>query len=522
MRNAITELAVSTVSTEGDCPPPLVGATTTTVGGCLYLFAGRLTDPRILTNDLYILNLATFIWRKVNIQLAPSPGSPDIPPPSSEAAHAFIRPRYFHSAVVYGRKIIYFGGMGRLQAHSQNVGVLNDILILDTESLLWTVPRMTSGLPPPRYAHLCTLLDNHRMLIMGGQNLETEYLGDLHILNLRTMGWCVSRRVDRNVGIYRSIVANDAQHDRVIIYSNHNFNDVQRSLHVLTEPNWRLTDRSDAMTGTSLPPGLRFPTASRLGHHLIMSGSYIGSDTSAFRIWALDLRNYSWQEIGCGPLFERGSWNKGFLCADYNRFYVFGKVDRDLAEDYNSRQLNFNHVRVISLEAFGLYRPLVPAFSIPCQELGLAFLDNPAFSDVDIITGDGLRIAFNSYVMAERWPRMAEQLVAIDGKAKPSAAGTSDRRWLTVPENYDTVYQLGRYIYTRVIDPGCSTKLLAGLIGMAERYGMAHLKELCALEMHQRMALDTSPLIFEGATRAHHQGLRVRALLYMFDRREAL
>ncbi|KAJ1957079.1 hypothetical protein IWQ62_005169, partial [Dispira parvispora] len=518
VRNSIAESAINSTTTTGDCPPPLVGTTTTTVGTRLFLFAGRLTEPRVLTNDLYILDFLTLSWRKIPLKLVGnSPTQEGRPSP-----HTFIRPRYFHSAVVYGRKIVYFGGMGRLKAHTQDVGVLNDVLVLDTDTLEWTLPKMTSGLPPPRYAHLCTMLSGDRMLIMGGQDLGIEYLGDLHVLDLKTMGWCLSRKLDRNVGIYRSIVATDPQHDRVVIYSNHNFANVQRSLHVLTESNWRLSDRSEAMSGARLPPGLRFPTACLLGHFLVFSGTYINQQSTAFCLWALDLRNYAWMEIPCGTLFERGSWNRGVLCPKLNCFYVFGHQDRAHLHDYNARQLNFNHVRTVSLEAFGIFRNVSPLYTSPFQDLGLALLENPLFATVDLLSKDGLRIPANFTVLAERWKSATSRLENPRENDEKSNSSVLRNLVIRIPENHDVIHAFVRFLYTGTVDLSIPTHLLTDVLVMADRYRMSALKDQCAFELHQRLALDTSPLIFEGATRGHHQGLRVRSLLYMFDRRDAL
>ncbi|KAJ1976435.1 hypothetical protein H4R35_002702 [Dimargaris xerosporica] len=532
MRNAITEMAVTTVTTTGECPPPLVGATVTTVGTSVYLFAGRLTEPRILTNDMYILDLTTYAWRKMPLQLSSESEAWLSASAQCKSEHALqlIRPRYFHSAVVYGHRIVYFGGMGRLRPHTQEVGVLNDVLIFDTTTLQWTIPKMTTGSPPPRYAHLCALLDNDRMLIMGGQDLDTDYLGDLHVLDLKTMGWCLSRHLNRNVGIYRSIVAYDDHHRRAIVYSNYNFNDVQRSLHFISDPNWRLTDRSDAMVGPALPHGLRFPSSVLLGPHLILAGTHIGRDFPSFRIWALDLRTCMWQEISCGSLFEKGSWNKGALCADLNRFYVFGHQSRSLLHDYNARQLNFNHVRVISLDAFGLHRPVEPLYATPYQELGLSLMEHPALANVTLVTLDGLQLACNAFVLSARWPHFKRLFAPSIDSTEPHASLGSTLTptqlpmgfIVRIPESYDVANQFVRYLHTGALDVSLSTALLTALLVTAARYQMPRLQDLCVVELHGRLALDTSPLIFEGATRAGHEGLRVRALLYMFDRRDAL
>ncbi|CAJ0753349.1 13873_t:CDS:1, partial [Entrophospora sp. SA101] len=62
---SIADLTASTRLTTGDIPPPLVGSSTTVVGTCLYIFAGRLVSTRKMTNDIYLLDLETFVWTKI-------------------------------------------------------------------------------------------------------------------------------------------------------------------------------------------------------------------------------------------------------------------------------------------------------------------------------------------------------------------------------------------------------------------------------------------------------------------------
>jgi hypothetical protein len=118
------------------------------------------------------------------------------------------------------------------------------------------------------------------------------------------------------------------------------------------------------MTGaTSLPPGLRFPTGSIVGNHLIVSGTFLSSTTSCFAIWALDLGKSSpssspstskaiplvWQKVDAGLVMSSGgSWNKAVTWK--NNVVVLGDRDRDIAADYDHRQTNFVHVAFVDLE----------------------------------------------------------------------------------------------------------------------------------------------------------------------------
>ena len=79
------------------------------------------------------------------------------------------------------------------------------------------------------------------------------------------------------------------------------------------------------MTGTSLPPGLRFPSGFQLGHHLLIFGTFLSQHLNNFSIWALDLgkrggvgveemkregKGFEWMRVDPGSVLQRGSWNR--------------------------------------------------------------------------------------------------------------------------------------------------------------------------------------------------------------------
>jgi leucine-zipper-like transcriptional regulator 1 len=122
---------------------------------------------------------------------------------------------------------------------------------------------------------------------------------------------------------------------------------------------------------SSLPPGLRFPTGSIVGNHLIVSGTFLSSTTSCFAIWALDLGAADggsggttsssitpsvkattplvWQKVDPGIVMSSGgSWNRAVTWK--NNVVVLGDRDRDIAADYDHRQTNFVHVAFVDLE----------------------------------------------------------------------------------------------------------------------------------------------------------------------------
>ena len=153
------------------------------------------------------------------------------------------------------------------------------------------------------------------------------------------------------------------------LFSNSNFTDVQRQLCAISldpgaeAPSVRdLTPRLDASpsttttTSTALqPPGLRFPFATQVGHHLVLGGTFLSASAQQFALWALDLVAFTWRKIdaevlegtgervvpsgqaGAHGLPEEGlaggSWNRAVWWAERGVLVVFGNRYRSLQED---------------------------------------------------------------------------------------------------------------------------------------------------------------------------------------------
>lgn len=421
---SISDITTQVRHTSGDIPPPLVGASVTVLNNHAYVFAGRLVSSRKMTNSLYILNLDTFEWTR------------HIPPPDSERP---ANPRYFHSAEVYRNQIVIFGGMGYSRESADGLCVLDDISVLDVETLQWKHQQIEPTLysPRPRYAHLSSIVQN-KLVVAGGQDMANSYIEEINVLDLETWAWINVKPFEKHVGAYRSIavaapsgaripVMADASNGSattnpstkpnnsdqsniegsIYLYSNYNFADVRRELQMVTSPgnNYSpIQDFSSLMTGSAMPPGLRFPAGHILGHHLILTGTYLTPQTHTFSIWLMNLSSMSWSRVETGSIFSNGSWNRAILSQNQNKLMVFGNRDRDLLTDYNHRQVNYDHLAVVDMEAFGAYRLPVLTCSPLAQEMGLTLLNEPGVSDFSIITRENTVIPINSAILRRRWP----------------------------------------------------------------------------------------------------------------------
>lgn len=492
--------------TTGEEPHALVGATTTILGDKLYVFGGRLhsrTRPQ-LTSDLYELDLVKRHWVKID-------AIGDVPPPRyfhSVCALGDMK------LVCYGgmSPAVHSRNGGGTHAESQpEVVVMSDIHVFDVPTRTWTLIA-TSDNPQGRYAHCAAILpssaaftsanaplsaiqhnppssDPHsgtlgvqldgsggaEMIVVGGQDSSNNYIEQISVFNLRSLKWTNTTSLDRKCGAYKSMVApmpgisaeligrgiplNDLQSQRMssrpgtsmLIYSNYNFLDVKLELQIRL-PDGSLVEKP--MTGSVSPPGLRFPNGGIIDGHFVVSGTYLTSSKHEYALWALDLKTLTWARIDTnGSIFSQGSWNRGVLWNRRNTFVILGHRKRSLVDDYNHRRINFSHVSMVELEAFGLYdnprklsptsgyvsvsSPAVPVSlqsSLPSQsaggrpftnmaeQLGQAALSLSELSDMEIVALGGEKIPCNSYLLSRRWGPFFNQLLLESATTHESAS----------------------------------------------------------------------------------------------------
>lgn len=480
--------------TTGTEPRALVGATTTILGDKLYVFGGRVLSRSRppLTSDLYELDLIRRHWTKMEATgdipppryfhsvcalgdnklvcyggMSPAPSSPHKDPPASNRQTG-------------------------PDAQSEVV-VMSDIHIFDVPSRVWTRVHAKDS-PQGRYAHCATILPTSgyftsataplsaihhnpssanpnqgtigvdidgfggaEMVVVGGQDSANHYIEQISVFNLRSLKWTSTSVLGRCCGAYRSVVApltgmdvseiGAAAEDNetsqptpesrvkgspMLIYSNYNFLDVKLELQVRL-PDGRLVERP--MHSPSSPPGLRFPNGGIINGHFVVSGTYLTTSKQEYALWALDLKTLTWGSFDVsGSVFRQGSWNRGVLWDRRNAFVILGHRKRSLVEDYNHRRINFSHLCIVEMEAFGLYNnpcrnsptsgyvsmsaPPVPAslhsklaqltsggrpLSSSFDELGQIALSMVEMADMEIQALGGERIPVSSRILSRRW-----------------------------------------------------------------------------------------------------------------------
>ncbi|KAK0201769.1 hypothetical protein DFS33DRAFT_1017652 [Desarmillaria ectypa] len=593
MLHSIYDLTTSCRKTTGDVPAKLVGASTTVVGSKMYLFGGRQVSERRMVSDLYVFDLETLMWEKLS-----SHSEDDIPRPR----YFHSSDSWNNQLIIFGgmsnqpdspnpeelcvlNDVRFFDlTTGHWLPSSQTVTPINDSLI-----------------PRARYAHLSSVTAD-KLFIIGGQDFFNTWLDDVCVYDLLAKTWVQRRDYPRHCGTYRSVAVSSnlivrlpqeevraynstapvarfrtnngntnttpslssANEDftppeslvyhpysttptkdhpaDIYLYSNYNFTDVKRELEVfspLPDSDFNIEDRSPAMGGTTFPPGLRFPTGAILGTNLIIAGTYLAHSYQSFSIWVLDLLTMHWARIDPGKAVETGSWFRGCLSAESNKFFIFGNRDGNLVDDYNRRLLSWEHVAVVDLEAFGIYQPPPLRIDLEMQELGLSALEEGVMADFEVVCEDGRKIPCSRRTLEERWGWFKDQrrkllesaLTTIEGLPTspmhvsqpelPGSISTEPRadprltpRALHLSEPYPITLALLQYFYSlALITPlQQAPAVLSQLLVLATNYQITHLETLVRHAMHRALSNSTSVGVYEVATLCNCRSLQIRAL----------
>jgi len=152
---------------EGEIPEPRSDhASAVTPDGKQMIVFGGLGST--FYNDLYSLDLENWIWKKISTN-GVIPGT-----------------RVCHSAIISGNYFVIFGGLKSWIGDSY----LNDVHLLNMETLTWRELLPKGNLPKPRSKHTANLspVDKKSMIVFGGRGMNT-YWNDIWVLNIDTEEW---------------------------------------------------------------------------------------------------------------------------------------------------------------------------------------------------------------------------------------------------------------------------------------------------------------------------------------------
>ncbi|KAH8113565.1 galactose oxidase [Phellopilus nigrolimitatus] len=532
-------------------------------------------DDLVVLNDVRFLDLATYRWLSVDSSVSSrsptdastSDGSGDPIDPiastsSADPATFIPRARYAHLSAVSGTRLYVIGGQDLQNAW------LDDVCVYDLRARRWAARR-----PYLRHAGTYRSVAVAAQLRVRDPAKENEgrtagASGSGQSIGPPGGRFAVNRQPSSGKGEYTpsedlvhlpySTDPTDDFPNELFLYSNYNFTDVKRELEVFTpqpgKGDFQMSDRSSAMTGTVLPPGLRFPTGAICGNHLIFAGTYLAHSYQSYSIWALDLTTMAWTRLDPGAALATGSWFRAALWNSPTRgtssLLIFGNRQGSLVEDYNRRLLAWDDVAVLDLEAFGIYQPPRLVLDIKAQELGLAALEEGLLTDFELVCDDGRRIACSRRLLESRWPWFRDQRRLLRDQATRALENAVDRsadaigpsipgdlvpapiplstgaapdarpdpritpRALLLSEPYAVTLALLQYLYAQALLTPLqhAPPVLSQLLLLSATYNLTHLQALVRHAMHRALAPATSVGVYEVATLCACQSLQIRAL----------
>lgn len=151
-------------------PRPRRHASVVAHGSSLFVYGGFDVSNKVLS-DLWQFDIQNCTWARV---LYAQPARPVAPVARAE-----------HTAIVYGNRMIVFGGYDGKKK-------LNDTYVYDFSTQEWSRPSAADTNAPSRRCKHTAVLYKKRMYVLGGfqyNNGENYAMTDMHHLDLETFAW---------------------------------------------------------------------------------------------------------------------------------------------------------------------------------------------------------------------------------------------------------------------------------------------------------------------------------------------
>ncbi|KAJ4969081.1 hypothetical protein NE237_015782 [Protea cynaroides] len=139
----------------------------------MYIFGGN-HNGRYL-NDLQVLDLRSLTWSRVDVKA----GSESLESPSPVP----MAPCAGHSLIPWENKLISIAG------HTKNPSETVTVKGFDLQTCTWSTLRTYGKSPVSRGGQSVTLVGLTTLVMFGGEDANRALLNDLHILDLETMTW---------------------------------------------------------------------------------------------------------------------------------------------------------------------------------------------------------------------------------------------------------------------------------------------------------------------------------------------
>ncbi|GAB2277474.1 acyl-CoA-binding domain-containing protein 4 [Dionaea muscipula] len=138
----------------------------------MYVYGGN-HNGRYLS-DLQVLDLRTWTWSKVEVKAGMQS--------QESASPVALTPCAGHTLIPWGNKLLSVAG------HAKDLSETVLVRAFDPQTCAWSILK-TYGKPPVSRGGQSVTLVGTNLVIFGGQDANRSLLNDLHLLDLETMTW---------------------------------------------------------------------------------------------------------------------------------------------------------------------------------------------------------------------------------------------------------------------------------------------------------------------------------------------
>lgn len=233
-----------------NAPSPRWGQTMTLINdNRVLVYGGQKYDPaenKLATmTDLYVYDLKKKVWSK---------------PVNCEGM-----PRTWHSATFLPDRqlLISFGGES-FNPKTKKTVTTDQVMVLDTEIMLWYPPSVSGNIPSGRSGHSASLLPNTNELIVFGGVKNSKWQNSMAVLNSMRWSWSMPKvsgtaPKPRSYHTATAVPCIDGNGYNLVVFGGNNETECFNTVHVLdtTKDQWSWYHPS--ISGTAPSP--------RTGHH---------------------------------------------------------------------------------------------------------------------------------------------------------------------------------------------------------------------------------------------------------------
>lgn len=387
-----------------------------------------------------------------------------------------------HTTAVVGSKIYVHGGHDGVQW-------LADLFVLETKTTSWSRPVTSGSSPSARACHTMSRVDR-RLILFGGYD-GTRCFNEIDVLDLDTLTW-YQPNISGQVPLARNAHTITVIGSNLYLFGGHSGNKHLKDFHIL---------ETDIMAWTepdlfgSPPKGLRGHTANLIGDKIYVFGGYDGRGRSN-DLYVLNTETMTWSHAIENSRCPAGR-QRHTACAVSNKLLcIFGGFD-------GNKWLNDIYILDVGkLEVSEISKETTSSLVHNLRRL----VNNPLFSDVTFIV-EGKRLYAHKVMLVAQ----SEHFMAMF---------TTGMRECTLSEieiidwSYECYLNMIEFLYSGSLS-NFSSGLAFELLGLADAYGLDELRKLCEITLIHSLSIDNVCNILVQAHRCSAVDLKKHCMSFV-------